>query len=323
MTPVPVSTFPASMKNRLKARAIMLAEARAFFAKRDVTEVDVPILSPQASIDAHIDLITALYNQKHTLFLHTSPEYGMKRLLAEGSGDIYQLSHVFRDGELSHKHQPEFMMCEWYRVGMPFQELIDETIDFVRLFVGPLEVEQKTYRETCVEYGGIDPYSSSAKEIYEYLLQKGVTPYEGILEEGKDALLNVLLSHLIEPKLGQGHLFVLSHYPASQAALAKTVTQDGFQVAERFEIYYKGLELANGYHELADPIEQEKRLIESNIERVKLGKSALPIDTHFLKALKKGLPACSGVAVGFDRLMMLKQNAQSIQEVVSIPFSLE
>ncbi len=301
----------------------MLSQARAFFDSRGVLEVDVPILSPQASIDQHIDLIPATFNHETTLYLHTSPEYGMKRLLAEGSGDIYQLSHVFRDGEESQKHQPEFMMCEWYRVGMPFQKLIDETVDFVRLFLGNLHVSQKTYRETCLHYAGIDPYTSSMEDIHAFLINKGIQPYQGVLEEGKDAVLNILLTHLIEPSLGTNEIFVLSHYPSSQAALATTVMQEGYPVAERFEVYFKGLELANGYHELADPVEQEKRLHEANQGRIKLGKKALPIDYHFLNALKKGLPPCSGVAVGFDRLMMLKLEAQTIQEVVALPFSLD
>lgn len=304
------------LKDLLKDRASMLSSARSFFSSRNVTETDVPILSKSASVDAHIDLIPSKISHKETYYLHSSPEYGMKRLLTQGSGDIYQLSHVFRDGEISARHRPEFMMCEWYRLNFSFQALIDETLDFIRLFLGPLPAEQKTYRDTFLALG-IDPFSDYDTLVSE-LKKRGVDPYPGLEDEGADGCLNLLLSHFIEPTLGKDHLFVLSHYPASQAALAKTTLEAGHPVAERFEVYYKGYELANGYHELADPIEQEKRLIEANSHRVKLGKEPLPIDYDFLSALKKGLPPCCGVAVGFDRLMMLRHHKTNIKEILPL-----
>lgn len=304
------------LKDLLKDRASMMSSARSFFSSRKVTETDVPILSKGASVDAHIDLIPSKISRAHTYYLHSSPEYGMKRLLSEGSGDIYQLSHVFRDGEISPKHRPEFMMCEWYRLNFSFQQIIDETLDFIRLFLGPLPAEQKTYRKTLLDFG-IDPFSDY-KTLEQELIKLGVEPYPGLEDEGTDGCLNLILSHFIEPTLGQDKLFVLSHYPASQAALAKTTQEEGHLVAERFEVYYKGYELANGYHELADPIEQEKRLIEANEQRIKYGKEALPIDYKFLDALKKGMPPCCGVAVGFDRLMMLRHNRTSIRDILPL-----
>lgn len=304
------------LKDLLKDRASMMSSARSFFFSRKVTETDVPILSKGASVDAHIDLIPSKISRAHTYYLHSSPEYGMKRLLSEGSGDIYQLSHVFRDGEISPKHRPEFMMCEWYRLNFSFQQIIDETLDFIRLFLGPLPAEQKTYRKTLLDFG-IDPFSDY-KTLEQELIKRGVEPYPGLEDEGTDGCLNLILSHFIEPTLGQDKLFVLSHYPASQAALAKTTQEEGHLVAERFEVYYKGYELANGYHELADPIEQEKRLIEANEQRIKYGKEALPIDYKFLDALKKGMPPCCGVAVGFDRLMMLRHNRTSIRDILPL-----
>lgn len=353
----------------------MLGRARLFFQKRHIIEVDCPALSRFASVDSHIDLIPALYNHSEKAYLHSSPEYGMKQLLAEGIGDIYQLSHVFRDGESGRKHNPEFMMAEWYRCGITFQAMIEETIDFIRLFVGdlsfnlekavqddkvmkdfeleslsmgvdhsqkvkatPIESDysskdcvnlssstaisrfkQMTYREVFLNYAGIDYLKSSEEDILSCLKENGVEAYPDVISEGKDALLNLLLGTVIEPKLGGESLFVLSHYPSSQAALANTVMHGDEAVAERFEVYFKGIELANGYHELTDAVEQRKRLIEANKHRKEMGKEELPIDENFLKALSKGIPRCCGVAVGFDRLMMLRHHADHIGDV--IPFS--
>lgn len=297
----------------------MLARAREFFAARGVLEVDTPILSRYASVDAHIDLIPAT-TPWGTLYMHSSPEYGMKRLLADGIGDIYQLSHVFRNGELGVKHNPEFLMAEWYRVGMPFEGLIDETLDFIRLFLGDLPASTISYREAVEKYVGVDYVTISPEELLEHLHRKGVSTYPGILEEGKDAILNVALALLVEPHLGQEGLCALAYYPSTQAALAQTRKFGDETVAERFEVYYKGMELCNGYHELADSAEQRKRLQEANTQRKELGKEEYPIDELFLQALEKGLPECSGVAVGVDRLMMLRHAATTIADV--IPFTI-
>lgn len=300
----------------LKERANMLKLARHFFYERDVLEVDCPILSQSASVDAHIDLISTTEGY----YLHSSPEYGMKRLLSEGMGDIFQLSHVFRKGELGHKHQPEFMMAEWYRQDFSLQKMIEETVQFIELFINKQPLLQKTYREMFLEHTDIDIVNASCKTLLNYCHKHSLSIYPGIEKEGVDALLNVILGSQIEPQLGREEIFIVTHYPVSQAALAKKSVMDGYPVAERFEIYYKGMELANGYHELADADEQKERLIEANKERLNLGKEELPIDQEFLQALENGLPDCSGVAVGFDRLMMLRLNTNTIDNV--IPFSL-
>lgn len=299
----------------------MFAKVRQFFLERRILEVDCPIISAKASVDAHIDLIPATYASKETRYMHSSPEYGMKRLLSEGIGDIYQLSHVFRDGEFGQKHNPEFMMAEWYRQGISFEMMIQETCDFVRLFVGDLPHEVLSYREVFRRYAGIDYFSLTEKELLCFLKEKSVPFYPGIEEEEKDALLNLILGTLIEPHLGQDSLFVLAHYPASQAALARTCVKEQEQVAERFEIYYRGIELANGYHELTDVEEQEKRFISANAQRQKLGKTSLPIDDNFLKALRQGLPDACGVAVGFDRLMMLRHHKKHLKDVIPFDWS--
>lgn len=301
----------------LRDRSSMLAKARQFFSARHILEVDCPIISQAASVDAHIDLIAAR-DVSGWRYLHSSPEYGMKRLIAEGIGDIYQLSHVFREGEQSAKHNPEFTMAEWYRVGFTFEELIEETIDFIRLFLGELPYKIFSYRQLFQEYAGFDYLYATPKELMNYLDSQGIAAYRGIEEEGKDALLNLILGSCIEPKLGTKDFCVLAYYPATQAALAKTVQHGDETVAERFEVYYKGIELANGYHELADAREQRARFAEANDFRHKHHKERLPIDEFFLAALEKGLPDCCGVAVGFDRLMMLRHN-QDIAGV--IPFA--
>lgn len=305
----------------LRDRSHMLAMAREFFSQRNVLEVDCPLITRAASIDAHIDLIAVRQGQGFR-YLHSSPEYGMKRLIADGIGDIYQLAHVFRDGEQSLKHNPEFMMAEWYRLGISFETMMTETVDFIRLFIettpGGLPYHILSYRDVFYKYASLDYLHASDQELYRYLLVNGITPYAGIEKEGRDALLNLILGALIEPKLGIDQLCVLAYYPASQAALARTCKHGDEIVAERFEIYYKGVELANGYHELVDSAEQRKRLIESNLHRLELGKELLPIDENFLSALNRGLPDCCGVAVGFDRLMMLRHQG-TIADV--IPFS--
>lgn len=303
----------------LQDRAHMLRKARSFFDGRGVLETDCPIISPSAAIDVHIDLIPALDVFQNKRYLHSSPEYGMKRLLAEGIGDIYQLSHVFRQGELGHKHNPEFMMAEWYRCAISFEEMIKETFDFIRLFLGDLSDYTLSYREALLKYTGIDYVHATETQLLEYLKSRNVTVYDTVAEEGKDALLNLILGLYVEPELGRDSLCALAYYPASQAALAQTIQRGEESAAERFEVYYQGIELANGYHELADSSEQRKRLMESNRDRVKMGKEELPVDERFLEALEKGLPECCGVAVGFDRLMMLRHGAAHIEEV--IPFS--
>lgn len=273
----------------LHDRAAMFSSARAFFDQRGVIEVDVPIVSMRASVDVQIDLIEARCMGKKA-FLHSSPEYGMKRLLAEGIGDIYQISHVFREGERGERHNPEFTMVEWYRCGFPFERMIEETLAFISLFFQSDEssFERLGYREAFLRYLGYYPDSIEERDR--------------------------LFAFEIEPNLEATVIFA---FPPEQAALSRI--ENG--TALRFEVFYKGIELANGYHELTDVGEQKKRFERNNRQRLAFGKEAYPIDTLFLKALEEGMPDCCGVAVGFDRLMMLRHDAQAIDEV--IPFTWE
>lgn len=274
----------------------MFAKARAFFAERNVLEVDCPILGGAAPIDLHIEIISTSTNR----YLHSSPEYGMKRLLAQGVGDIYQLGHVFREGEVGRLHNPEFTMAEWYRHNFTFEELLEETLDFIRLFLGPLPSRVLTYKQALEMYAKDPVLPEEAKHWDE------------------DARASYLMGFVVEPQIGQDELTVIIHFPAAQAALARTTLIDGELVAERFEIYYRGTELANGYHELTDAAEQRIRLHQANDLRKLHNKPALPIDENFLSALQQGLPDCCGVAVGFDRLMLLRHDADSLADI--LPF---
>ncbi len=242
----------------------------------------------------------------------------MKRLLSEGMGDIYQLSHVFRDGEWSDKHNPEFMMAEWYRVGFTLEQIIEDTIQFCRLFLGNLPYRIVSYRDIFLQETGIDYFTVDEEKLFKYIQEKQIPFYPSIQDEGKDALLNLILGSQVEPKLGWNEFCVLAYYPSTQAALAKKRMHGEEQVAERFEVYFQGVELANGFHELTDAQEQRDRFNEANASRIALGKETLPPDENFIKALEQGLPDCSGVAVGFDRLMMLRQGQDQIANVLAL-----
>ncbi len=288
----------------------MFTNVRAFFTERQVLEVDCPALSRASSIDLHIDPITAGDG-----FLHTSPEYGMKRLLAQGLGDIYQLSHVFRKEELGPLHNPEFTLIEWYRVGFSFEEMIEETCDLIQLFCPAKAIEKISYREAFCKFAKINATTASPEELCRAAEMHGLCPSP---EWDRDTLLQLLMGFVIEPQLKGENLFVIYHYPATQAALAKTKRVDNIEVAERFEVYYEGIELANGYHELQDAKLQKERLAKALEERKAHNKELLPIDTAFLRALEHGIPDCCGVAVGFDRLMLLKTEAISLSEILPL-----
>lgn len=286
----------------LKKRSAMLSACRAFFLERNICEVDVPHLSRTAIVDTYIDLVPATFARKTPCYLLPSPEAGMKKLLAAGLGDCYQLAHVFRDAEVGIHHQPEFMMAEWYRVGFTFRQMIDETFAFMQLFLGPVKTEVLTYADAfkCV---GIDIFSATPSSLRADIKRLGIHYETWMDEESKDNLLDIILSFKIQPKLGLEGLCALTHYPASQCAMAQVI--EGELVAERFEIFYKGVELCNGYHELQDSQLQEQRFEEENAKRVAIGKEPIRYDRALLKVLKD-MPDCCGVAVGFDRLLMLQ-----------------
>lgn len=289
----------------LQNRAFQLDQARRFFQKRKILEVDCGALVKRAPIDANIDVISAPVSENTIGFLHTSPEYAMKRLLSEGLGDIFYLGHVFRKGEIGKLHNPEFTMAEWYRIGISLSDMMEETCEFISLFLGDLPVNTISYAEAFQKYVGIDYTKDSIAQL--------IPSSDWSRQEG----LHYILSQYIEPHLGQQSLTVLMDYPPYEAALACVIEKKGEFVAERFEIYHEGVELANGYHELANAEELKKRFEKENEARKTRNLEPYLLDEAFLSALET-LPDCCGVSVGFDRVFMLSQKASRLSDILPL-----
>jgi len=314
---------PGTCVQRLRERAALLQRSRQFFAARAVTEVDTPVLVNSPVSDVHIHSAMVQLGAEGAgasaspLYLHTSPEYAMKRLLAAGSGDIYQICHVVRGNERGRLHNPEFTLIEWYRVGFSLQQLMDEVEALVRALLGtraPAASERISYQDAFRRELGLDPLTAS-----EEALAQAAQPLA--LDSGRlnrDEWLELLMGALIGPRLGHRSLTFVLGYPASQAALARLDPCDP-RVAQRFELYCAGVELANGFHELAAASEQRARFEADNLQRRRLGLPAFPPDERLLAALAAGLPDCAGVALGFDRTLMLSVGAAHIEEVLPFP----
>ena len=293
----------------MRARSLFYQQIRAFFAQRDVLEVDTPILAAAPVTDPNIEPMQTTEGR----WLHTSPEYAMKRLLCAGSGDIWQLCKVFRAGEAGSKHNPEFSMLEWYRVGWDHHQLMDEVRDLVRTLFAPrwsaLPELRMSYAAAFMQYAGIDVHHAHDDVLH----AKGIELAGQDLELNRDGWLDIIMSHLIEPSLPTNTLVFIDAFPASQAALAKiTHGENDIAVAQRFELFFNGTELANGYHELTDAAEQRRRF--NNDARVAGGRK---VDVRLLEALESGLPECAGVAMGIDRLLMHRTGATCISEVLA------
>ena len=321
---------PSASLEALRLRARMLERIRAFFSTRGLLEVETPILSGAATPDPNLLSFTTSYTgpgapKGQALYLHTSPEFAMKRLLASGSGSIYQVCKVFRDGESGRRHNPEFTMLEWYRVGYDHQRLMDEVAELVSFTLsGHLrlaEPERLSYREAFDRFLGLDPHAATVSEFACAAETHDVRLPEPHTHEPDHAMWrDLLLTHVIEPRLGRGRPTFLYDFPATQASLARIVPGEP-PVAARFELYIEGIELANGFHELADAAEQRTRFERQLHARQTIGLPAVPLDEHLLAALVAGLPDCAGVALGFDRLVMLAAGARSIEEVVAFPLA--
>ncbi len=292
-------------------RAAMLASVRSFFASRGVTEVDVPIASRGAFLTSYIDPFSI-----ESGFLHPTAEYGMKRLLASGIGDIYQLSHVFRKGEEGKWHNPEFMMVEWYRHKLTFEKIQQEAVALIELFLGKLPIESLSYWETFEKHIGINPDLATISSLKDILMDHNIEIDKSLLMVDKSAYLTLILATLIEPNLGENGLFILSGYPKVEAQLAKSEGDFAF----RFEIYHKGVELGNGALEQPSGSAMRNQMELDNKTRELLGKKALPLDENFLRSVEKGLPECAGVAVGFDRLMMLRHKKWQLADILPLPW---
>lgn len=311
---------PIASPDLLRARAGLNRTLRVFFDARGILEVETPLLSHAIGTDPNLHPVTASY-QAHphavveTLYLQTSPEFAMKRLLAAGSGPIYQLCKAVRNGEYGTKHNPEFTMLEWYRPGFSLVQLMDEVEALVGAVLGAQACQRLTYREVFLRHVAVDPHTAPLAELAN-LAHRHIDLHK--VETHRDTLLELLYSHVIEPAL-QEPVFIFD-YPVSQAALARIATDaKGQQVAQRFELVVKGMEIANGYDELVDASEQQRRFGADLALRRARGLPEYPIDERLLAALVQGLPPCAGVALGVDRLLMLLTGASSIAEVLAFP----
>lgn len=312
---------PTASRERLALRATLLAETRDFFATRKVLEVETPLLVNAGVTDVNLCTVTARLGDR-PLHLHTSPEYAMKRLLAAGFGDIYQLCHVARADERSRLHNPEFTLLEWYRGGFSMTALIKETaalLDALLTRAGqtPRPLRELRYQQAFRDILGIDPLSTTPDALEALALEHGLTATTAKTLD-RDGLLDFLVGAVIGPTLGRGEWLALTHYPASQAALARLDDADP-RVALRFEIYADGIELANGFEELASAAEQRARFEADNHLRERRGLPRIAMDERLLAALEAGLPACAGVALGFDRAVMVASGAAHIDEVIAFP----
>ncbi len=308
---------PSASIDTLRQRANMLALIRSFFTQRGYLEVETPVMARYGVTDAYLSNIKAIFrNQAYCL--QTSPEYHMKRLLAAGSGPIFQLARVFRDDELGRWHNPEFTLLEWYQLDVDHHALMSEMDAFLQTVLGCLPLQKKTYQQVFQETCGFDPLSASL-DMFKACLKRYELAYVLDADEtDRDQYLFLLMSHIVEPALAQiASPVAVYDFPASQAALAKV----NHGVAERFEIYYRGVELANGFHELTDASAQAARFEADRVLRRKQGKEDTPADHWLLEALEHGLPACSGVALGIDRLFALLLDADNVSFGMAFDFS--
>ncbi|MEZ5462199.1 EF-P lysine aminoacylase EpmA [Dokdonella sp.] len=318
------------MNNRDRHQALVLrarvnALIRNFFAERDVLEVETPVLSVAANTEPNIESFSTQFSGhvdagSPERWLRTSAEFSLKRLLAAGVGDCYELGRVFRNGEAGRRHNPEFTMLEWYRIGWDHRRLIDETVELVRQCLRMVDREaglaSLTYRELFLEVLDLDPFTASIDTLRE--------PLHGIDLDGqglqRDDWLDLLITHRIQPDFPDDRITVIRDWPSSQCALARI--RDGEPpVAERFELYLGTQELANGYHELTDPAEQRGRFENDNRRRQLRGQRELPIDENLLMALEGGMPRCAGVALGIERLLMCLSGSASIGDVLAFEFA--
>jgi lysyl-tRNA synthetase class 2 len=312
---------PTATRDALVQRAQLLSLARSFFHQRGVLEVDTPLVVQSAVSDVHLHSAEVrLSAGAPPRYLHTSPEYAMKRLLAAGSGDIYQICHVVRADERSRLHNAEFTLIEWYRLGYSLEALMDEVDALARALLGAaasgLRSERLSYAAAFERGLRLDPFTASLAELSAAAHAVGYRG--GAAEATRDELLDLLMAACIGPRLGQGALTFVHGYPASQAALARLDPGDPRR-AQRFELYSAGIELANGFEELTSAAEQRTRFEHDCRERRDRAAPVPALDERLLAALAAGLPACAGVALGFDRVLMLARGAAHIDEVLAFP----
>ena len=314
---------PSSGQRAAVNRATLLRRVRDYFDRTRVLEVDTPALSPYAASDPQIESLAIPETDvsSRPLYLHTSPEFHMKRLLAAGYPDIFSICRVFRDGEAGPRHQPEFTMIEWYRRDFGLQQIVDDTLQLIKTALGeeapsapPVVVDYcDALRQTC----GVDALHSPVRALAE--ATQADDRLRTAIGDERDDWLDLLLATHVVPTFDTDRLTVLRHYPASQAALARLCPSDP-QLADRFEVFHGPVELANGYVELTDGNEQRRRMDLDNTNRRRRGHRVRPVDTALLDALAAGLPPCAGVAMGLERLQMIHDRTDDIRDVITFPF---
>jgi len=315
---------PSASIATLKNRAKIIAKIREFFEKRQVMEVETPTLSQATVTDVHLHTFDTTFvgpgfADGKQLYMQTSPEFHMKRLLCAGSGAIYQMSKAFRNEESGRHHNPEFTMLEWYQPDYDHMALIDEVDELLQVVLSTPQCEIITYQHLFIQHLELDPLSADIEAIRKVALSYDFGDFVAT-ESNKDTLLQCLFCFVIEPQIGLVKPIAVYNFPASQAALAQLEHADK-RVARRFEFYYQGIELANGFHELQDANEQLERFKQDNKERLKEGLTEQPIDYRLIEALAHGLPNCAGVALGIDRLIMLALQQKHIRDVISFDVS--
>ncbi|NQY62544.1 MAG: elongation factor P--(R)-beta-lysine ligase [Alteromonadaceae bacterium] len=307
-------------------RARILKEIRRFFEARNVIEVETPLLSQGTITDVHLDAMTSRYDflananmeQSATFYLQTSPEFAMKRLLASGYSCIFQICKAFRHEGYGKHHNPEFSILEWYRIGFDHFKLMHEVGELLLCILRCEQPTQISYQDVFIKYLNIDPLMATREELL-FIIDEHNKSSDWLLDEHDlDTLLQFVFCELIEPNIGKKAPCFVYNFPRSQASLAK-INQDDPRVADRFECYYLGIELANGFHELTDASQQLQRFEQDNIKRVASKLPVRPIDHSFINALENGLPECSGVALGIDRLIMLALQIENIEQVLTFP----
>ncbi|MDJ0760409.1 MAG: EF-P lysine aminoacylase EpmA [Woeseiaceae bacterium] len=318
-----MSWRPSSSADVARQRAMLLDRTRSYFRDQSVLEVDTPALSSSAVSDPNIKSLSVagVDDGVARLFLHTSPEFCMKRMLADGYPDIYSICRVFRGGELGRSHQPEFTMVEWYRLEFGLAEIIEDTLRLLAVALGDRTPTrppaQLTYRQAFIDTVGVDPLTTNTEA-----LAHATTKDEALRDaigDDRNAWLDLLFSTTVADSFPGDRLTVVTHFPAGQAALAR-LDDDDASVAERFEVFSGALELANGYVELTDEIELRARFRSDLDKRAATGSTVPPLDERFLQAMRSGLPACAGVALGFERLHMLYAGTRNIRDVISFEF---
>lgn len=315
---------PTSSHQARLARASLLRTIRQFFDARGVLEVETPLLSHGTVTDVNLDAFSTQFAfSRHgtpaSLYLQTSPEYAMKRLLCAQSGPIYQICKAFRHEDAGRWHNPEFTMLEWYRPGFDHFDLIDEVDALLRSSIDAPAATRQSYQQVFLQHLRIDPLTADRAMLIDAMRRHEINIDEP-QQLSTDSLLQLLFSMVIEPAIGQHAPAFVYGFPASQAALAR-INNDDPRTADRFELFYQGAELANGFFELSDADEQRRRFGQDNAQRLASGLPARPVDTHLLDALSQGMPSCSGVALGVDRLLMLHLGTRHIQDVLNFPLS--